>query len=161
MIDYLIEIVFKNVDFEEIGSLLMDLIYDNQNILRYNFTCNCCDVNWNNGDFIKEVFIKNDNFGLFINIKKLNRSEMDLQNCGIVVYKQANKIDLEINFQLSDLKNSNNKNLIKNLMQLAKSIAVQYQIADYFCGLEPAQEADTRLFTNEQLGPFSIERLNP
>jgi len=47
--------------------------------------------------------------------------------------------------------------LTKNLMKLAKSIAVQYQIHDYFCGLEPVQETKTRLFTNQQPGPFSIE----
>jgi len=48
------------------------------------------------------------------------------------------------------------KDLTKNLMKLSKDIAVHYQIGNYFCGLEPAQDMETRLFTNEQLGPFSV-----
>jgi len=44
-------------------------------------------------------------------------------------------------------------------MELAKCIAVQYQIDNYFCGLEPAQDINTRLFTNEQPGPFIIRPL--
>lgn len=80
-----------------------------------------------------------------------------MPKCGISVYKHENEINLEINFQLLDLNDSYDKLLTKKLMGLAKSIAAQYEIKDYYCGLEPAQEVETRLFTNQQIGPFSIE----
>ena len=79
-----------------------------------------------------------------------------LPNCGIAVYKYEHTIDLEINFQLSDLNVVMMKDLTKNLMKLSKEIALHHQTGNYFCGLEPAQDMETRLFTNEQLGPFSL-----
>ena len=79
-----------------------------------------------------------------------------LKLIGVAVYKNENTINPEINFQLLDLKSTPKKDLTKKLMELAKHIADEYQIDLYFCGLEPAQEMQTRLFTNEQLGPFSL-----
>ncbi len=84
----------------------------------------------------------------------------DLQDYAWNVIDGSSKedgIDLEINFQLSDVKDVTFNELTKKLMKLAKSIATQYQISEYFCGIEPAYEMETRLFTNDQLGDFSIE----
>jgi len=158
MIDHLIEIVFKNVSVEKIGSLLKDLSESGIKIVSYNFTCNPIDVNWAIEKSIEKVFIENKNFGLFLNLKELNVDDVVFLNCGVAVYKAENEISLEINFQLSDLKIPQIKDLTKSLMKLAKSIAIHGQIDDYFCGIEPAQDTKTRLFTNEQLGPFSFSK---
>ncbi len=157
MRDYLIEMIFKNISFEKIGALLKDLSSSGQKIMSRSFTCDSPEVNWENEKSIQEVFIKNKNFGLFINLEELDKEGICLPNCAIAVYKNENKINFELNFQLSDLKKFKIKDLTKELMKLAKSIAVHYQIEDYYCGLEPAQDIKTRLFTNEQLGPFSIK----
>ena len=157
MIDHLIEIIFKDVRANQIGALLKDLSSNGQKIVNHNFTCDCPAVAWDSKKSIEKIFCENRNFGLFINLKELTIDGICLPNCGIAVYKDENTINLEINFQLLDLKKNPIKDLAKHLMELAKSIALQYQIDDYFCGLEPAQEAETRLFTNEKLGPFSIE----
>jgi len=155
MIDHLIEIIFRNIPNDKIGALLKDLSSNGQKIVNHNFTCDCPEINWSIETSIEKIFLENSNFGLFINLKELTRGNICLPNCGIAVYKDENTINLEINFQLLDLKDVPIKDLTKNLMELAKSIAVQYQIDDYFCGFEPAQETKTRLFTNEQLGPFA------
>lgn len=42
-------------------------------------------------------------------------------------------------------------------MEFSRSIAVHYKIDTYFCGLEPAENKETRLFTNERLGPLSLK----
>jgi hypothetical protein len=157
MIDYLIEIIFKNIAADKIGSLLKDLNSKGKRIVNYNLTCNCHEVNLDIERSIEKIFCENRNFGLFLNLKELEKEGVCLQNCGIAVYKHENVINLEINFQMLDLKNFQKNLLTKNLMKLAKSIAIQYQIDDYFCGIEPAQEAQMRLFTKEQLGPFIID----
>lgn len=157
MIDHLIEIVFKNIPADEIGFLLKDLTSDGQEINRYYFTCECSAIDWNNEKLLKEIFINNENFGLFINLKELKKDSVCLKNCGLVIYKYENKIDLEINFKLFDLNPRFRKGLTSDIMKLAKSIANQYKIDLYFCGIEPAEDANTRLFTKEEIGPLSIE----
>lgn len=156
MMDHLIEIVFKDVPIEETGLLLKDLSSNGQEINNYHFTCECPVINFSNENLTKEVFLKNQDFGLFINLKKLKRNQFSLKNCGIAVYKYKDKVDVEINFKLFDLEECSIKELTNNLMKMAKSIATLYRIDLYFCGIEPAEDVSTRLFTKEEFGPFSI-----
>ena len=156
MTDHLIEIIFKDISVDKIGSLLRTLSFNGRKIVNFNITCDCHEIDWSIEASIEKPFLENNNFGLFVKLKELTFKKTYLSNCGIAIYKDETSINLEINFQLSDLKKVPIKDLAKNLMELAKSIATQYQIDNYFCGLEPAQEMKTRLFTNEHLGPFFI-----
>lgn len=153
MTDHLIEIIFKEIPAEKIGSLLINLISNGNGIISYSITFEYSMTDWS-PEKIGKMFVENNCFGLFINLKRLNAGEVDLPNCGLAVYKYENTVDLEINFQLSDLENVSRKSLAKNLMEFAKAIADQYQIDQYLCGIEPAHDLQTRLFTNEKLGPF-------
>lgn len=157
MIDYLIEIIFSNVSAKKIGKLLKDFTSEGSEVVNYNLTSGDCKIDWKNEQSIEAVFQEYKSFGLFINLKKLNKAGVCLRNCGISIYKCEFKINIEINFQLLDQSSSYGQLLTKNLMELAKSIAVQYEIKGYYCGLEPAEETETRLFTNQQVGPFSIQ----
>ncbi|HAZ15816.1 MAG TPA: hypothetical protein DCY54_04205 [Parachlamydiales bacterium] len=156
MIDHLIEIVFKNISRKKIGALLKDLSSNGQKIASYHFTCEPVAINWSLEKSIEKAFSGTKKFGLFINLNELVRDGINFPNCGIAVYKYENTINLEINIQLSDLKDFKFENLTKSLIQLAKSIATNYHINDYYCGLEPAQDTKTRLFTNEEIGPFFL-----
>ena len=156
MTDHLIEIVFKEIPTEKIGSLLIDLISKGNGIVSYNITFDCSEIDWSI-EAIKKIFFENKNFGLFVNLKTLKAGKINLPNCGLAIYKYESTVDLEINFQLSDLEDVPLKSLAKNLMEFAKAIADQYQIDQYLCGIEPAHDLQTRLFTNESLGPFSFK----
>lgn len=157
MNDHLIELMFKSVSEVKIGMLLKDLISNNENVSSYSITCNFPKVNWNSEQSIDTVFKQNKNFGLFLNLNTLEKEGIYLSKCGLSVYKYENNIDLEINFQLSDLKTSSIKQTSKRLMKLAKAIANQYEIEKYYCGLEPAEEKETRLFTKQLVGPLFME----
>ena len=156
MTDHLIEIIFKEIPTEKIGSLLLDLISKGQGIVSYNITFDRSEIDWSIEE-LNKIFVENKCFGLFINLKILNSGRINLPNCGLAIYKYENTVDLEINFQLSDLENVPLKSLAKKLMEFAKAIADQYQIDQYLCGIEPAHDLQTRLFTNEILGPFSFK----
>lgn len=137
---------------------LFDITLHGESIFNYYSTLNQLDIDWQDEKSIERVFNDNENFGLFINLKKLERNGISLPNCGIAIYKKEIKIDFELNFQLSDfLQNFKIEGLTKKLMKLAKSIAIHHQVSEYYCGLEPAQETHKRLFTNEHLGPLSLE----
>jgi len=155
MTDHLIEIVFKEISAEKIGSLLIDLISKGNGILSYNITFEHPKIDWNVRE-INKIFIDNKCFGLFVNLKELKAGNVSLPNCGLAIYKYERTVDLEINFQLSDLGDVPLKNLGENLMKFAKAIADENQIDQYLCGIEPAHDLQTRLFTNEKLGPFSF-----
>lgn len=155
MTDHLIEIVFKEISVEKIGPLLVDLISKGNGIVSYNVTFEYPQIDWNAKE-INKIFVDNKCFGLFVNLKELKAGNVNLPNCGLAIYKYENTVDLEINFQLSDLDNVPLESLGGNLMEFAKAIADQYQIDQYLCGIEPAHDLQTRLFTNEKLGPFSF-----
>ena len=156
MVDYLIEIVFKNISAKATECMLKDFSSNGQKVVNYSFTRNDMELDWDIDGLIEKLFVDINGFGLFVNLNELTILDVLVLNCGIAVYKYDDAIDLEINFQLSDLKNCNSHDLVDNLMKFAKSIATHYHITDYFCGLEPAQDIKTRLFTNEQLGPFFL-----
>lgn len=156
MTDHLIEIVFKEISTEKIGPLLIDLISKGSGVVSYNVTFEHSEIDWNPKE-INKIFVDNKCFGLFVNLKELRAGNVNLPNCGLAIYKYENTVDLEINFQLSDLGDVPLKSLGENLMEFAKTIANQYQIDQYLCGIEPAHDLQTRLFTNEKLGPFSFE----
>ena len=154
MIYYLIEIIFKNVSFEMIEPLLHYLTLNGKSVSNYHLTHKDIKIKWNKKNAINKIFASNKDFGLFINLKELKKYNVCLPNCGIAIYRFETSINLELNFELSDLKNYKIEHLAENLMELAKSIAAQYHIKEYLCGIEPAHDITTRLFTNETLGPF-------
>lgn len=156
MIDHLIEIVFEDVSKDRIGELLRDLTSKGEEVQNYSFTHSISEVNWGSKQSIEDVFSQPKNFGAFINLKKLERTDFCIMKCGIAIYKYEDKINLEINFQLTDLDCSDFKKLTKELMNLAHSIAVQCDVEEYYCGLEPAEEKETRLFTKQHVGQFNF-----
>ena len=156
MVDYLIEIIFKNVAVDEIERLLSDLTSNGQLILNYYHTLKSTDFSWDKEGSLRKLFTEGKEFGLFVNLKELNKKGVCLPLCGIAVYKYETEIEVNVNFQLSDLKAIDSEGLTKKLMKLAKTIATDYKIREYYCGIDPAQDLNLRLFTNEALGPISL-----
>lgn len=159
MHDYLIEIVFKSVNIDQIGNLLKNLTACGTKITNYNLTCSSLKIDWSKSEAISYVFLENKNFGLFLNINELIIGDICLLNCGLCVYKNESSINFELNTQLSDIKNYGTDLLNFALMKAAKSIATEYHIAEYFSGIEPAEDMKTRLFTNDQIGPFLVSKI--
>ncbi len=155
MTDHLIEIVFKEISTEKIVPLLLNLISQGNGIVSYSITFDHSRINFNEKE-LNEIFIDHQCFGLFVNLKELKAGNVYLPNCGLAIYKYENTVDLEINFQLSDLRSISFESLGEDLMEFAKVIAEQHQIDQYLCGIEPADDLQTRLFTNEKLGPFAF-----
>lgn len=156
MNDYLIEIIFRNVPIDEIGQMLKELTANGTEILSYYFTCEVSEVKWDDCKTISSTFEKNQNFGLFINLKSVEIYPVLLIKCGLCIYKNIENINLEFNFQFSDAPVAFNKITTQQLMEFSKTLAKKYKIEDYYCGIEPAEEKSTRLFTKENIGPFLL-----
>lgn len=160
MHDHLVEIIFTKVSVDSIGSLLQTLTLHGKTVLNYYITCASQVIDWTNKDAITTLFQENTEFGLFINLINLQQEDIYLPKCGISVYKMHTSIDLEINFQLSDLDYPELEKLAKTLMKLSKSIADSYDISNYFCGLEPANDPRMQLFNNENIGYLLADKNN-
>jgi hypothetical protein len=156
MLDHLIEIIFRNVPLAKVGFLLKDLTGSGQMVANYCLTLESISIDLSSEQSIREIFSNNTEFGLFVNLTDLCKSDVCLPGCGIVVYKYPDSVSLELNCQLSEILKLIGNDFVKALMKLAKSIAMDYEIGDYFCGIEPAQDAEMRLFTNDELGPLRI-----
>jgi len=156
MIDYLIEIVFKNVKLENVSKAVKKLTLNGKNISDYNITCDTEEIDWSSDESISTLFLTNQNFELFINLKELKTKNYNIPRCGVSIYRYETSMDIELDFQLADIKGSNIDHLAEDLMEFSKTLARQSQIREYYCGIEPAQDPQTRLFTEDKLGPIFL-----
>lgn len=164
MSDHLIEIIFKDISVEKIGHLLTHLTAKGRQIISYNATVEIpAKIDWSAEQQLYTIFATHSQCGIFLNLKILESNGISLPNCGIAIYKNADLFNLEVNFQLIDIKTIALTDLVPSLMKFAKSLASTYGVAEFLCGLEPAEDYQTRLFTNEQIGPFllKIDQLAP
>lgn len=156
MENFLIEIIFKNVPLEKIGSLLKDLTSGGKRVQNYDFVFFSAHIEWEIEQTIIKPFLENNSFKLFINLKLLEINKICLLKCGIVAHKFSNKIDVELNFNSIDIQNNSKESATNDLMLFAKDLANKNSINEYFCGVEPAEDIATRLFTQEIQGPFKL-----
>lgn len=154
--DYLTEIVFKNVRIKKIPSAIRKITSDGENVLNYSITCESEEIDWSSEEFISNLFTTNQKFELLVNLRELKTKNYTIPKCGFSIYRYETSTDLELDFQLADLKDSNIDHLAEDLMEFSTSLARQYRINEYYCGIEPAQDLETRLFTKDKLGPIFL-----
>jgi hypothetical protein len=157
MKNQLIEIAFSGASIEKIGFLLKDLTSNGKKIENYVCSSDVKNIDWDDPASIEEIFRRNESFCLLISLSELIEGDVCLPKCGVSIYKSKNSVDIELDFQLSDLRNPKLDKLAEDLIKLSKSIADRYGLAGYFCGIEPAKDEETRFFTNDQLGPLHFE----
>lgn len=73
-------------------------------------------------------------------------------NVGVRVLRVGEVFDIELNVDLDDVHEP--RALASGLHEFANEVANRHGVKNYFCGLEPAGDEDTRLFTGTNMGPF-------
>ena len=154
MEDYLIEIIFKNIN-EDALTLFLETTTSRNNVKNYSTTTECREIDLTKRQSITLFLRQSEELGLFLNFETLKYEGFTLPKCGIAIYKSATTINMEINFQTSDLEKNQRKDLPEKLLAFAQSIATAYQIKNYYCGIEPAADQEGRVFTNGVLTPLS------
>ncbi|MBS0584967.1 MAG: hypothetical protein JSR76_01535 [Verrucomicrobia bacterium] len=156
MSDHLVEIIFKEVDLKNLIPLLQYLTSEGKNVVSYYDNYDLLKIDWKQEETIAKFFKDHEECALFINLDALNIEGISLKKCGLAIYQIENRINLEINFEILDIYNSTKIDLVEALMRLSNILSKKYEIKEFFCGLEPAGDLETRLFTKDQLGPFSL-----
>ena len=156
----LIEIVFENILFDALGDLIKNLSSSGKSIKNYSLSADWeleGDINWHSAISINQAFKKHTTGWSFsINLNALNINTLIIKNCTLQVLHYDSQYDINIHFDLEDIYLQNHTDFVTTLMILSKNIALKYGIKDYFAGLEPACDEDTRLFTNDNKGPLTI-----
>lgn len=69
-----------------------------------------------------------------------------------------NHVDFLINFEIPDLVDFMTYD-IPNIMFYAHNLSEQISIENYYCGLEPAMDDETRFFTKTEIGPLKVNEV--
>lgn len=153
----LIEIVYENIGKSCVLQLLKLLITNLENIISIECT--------ENPSFFKEGLLSEEGINPFldfegdvtvlIKIRSIDLGSIILTNLQLRLLKYEGKYDIEFNFDSNELENTTTTILVKELHEHAKHIALECGVSDFYCGMEPASDEDTRFFTNDELGPLS------
>jgi hypothetical protein len=159
--NYLIELVFENVFFNHMSQMIKELSQEGKQITNYSLQADWeikGEINWHSADSITQILNQSTNNGwaLFINLTELNLKQSRIKNCTLQILQYDSQYDININFNLDDIRFRDSTDFIENLMKFARKIAFKYGIQHYFAGLEPADDEETRLFTNGKKGPLTL-----
>jgi len=80
----------------------------------------------------------------------------DLRNVNLWIYINDLTFDLEFDFDLKQ-NESNIHNLVSDILFFSKRIAELFDSPNFYSGLEPAYDEDTRFFTKSMLGPLVLK----
>ncbi len=155
----LIEIVFENIGKNSLTSFLMELSDLGRNIKNYYISSGYghdTKIDWQSSDSVSESLEKIREGSLFVNLNALNTSSIPISGCGLRIIHYDTDFDLEINFDPEDIPPlPDGRELEKILHDFAVKTAQKYGITDFYGGIEPAIDEDTRFFTCENVGPLS------
>ncbi len=152
----LFEILFESVSRSSVFPLLVALLHGTEQIESFfcseNFTMDIA------GGLSEEALNQILDFdgdicmSLFMNSLKLDG--IVLPNVQIRLIKYGTEFDIEYNFDENELHNSSVPLLINRLHEHAKRLSIEFNVSNYYGGLESALDEDTRYFTNEEKGPL-------
>jgi len=84
-------------------------------------------------------------------------SQIETDNVHLNILRYEEKTyDIEINFDLNDVKENKLIRLEQAFYIYASNIANRNNIKSYYAGLEPAHDEDTRFFTGNTMGPLKL-----
>ena len=149
----LIEVVFESIPKKNAAKALIMLINDSRKII----STQCSEtIELANNEFylskINSILDFKSDLSISINLSEISIGDIIIPNVLLRLVKYNDQYDIDFNF---DIKEVDNKNFIEKLHHHIIEIAKNYNIAIFFCGLEPASDAGTRYFTNSNLGPLS------
>lgn len=101
------------------------------------------------------IEMDSDSGFLLINVKKITVAGIEINMPLLRVLHFENSIELSITFDDKDLL-LENISLVKPFFFGVKKMASNYKIANFYCGIEPALDMDTRFFDESGLGPLKI-----
>lgn len=156
----LIEIVFEKVSSEALADILIEITEQGNLVENCVVNGENCRPDWKNANQILNLLKDNNGeFSLICLTRFLSIYNHKVSGCQIRVTRGHNFSDLEINFESDAFVSKDKVKLITDFMNFSFEFANKYQIENYYCGLEPAVDEETRFFTKEKVGPLNLATL--
>ena len=95
-----------------------------------------------------------DNASLIIKLSSLNIAGCIIPSVLLRLVKYGDQYDIDFNFDESDITSMDTTALMKQLHGHVSELGKTYGVSDWFGGIEPASDEDTRYFTGDELGPL-------
>lgn len=155
----LIEVVFEGVAKNCFTKLLSLLIVNTGKI----FDADCIeDISVFEDDILSEKGVEEflnfyGDVTILVNVGELRLESLVLPVVQIRLLKYEEEYDIDFNFDLNEVKDVSKTVLVTLLYAYVKKLAVNCNVSSFYCGMEPASDEDTRYFTNEEMGPLTID----
>lgn len=152
----LLEVVLEDVLSSEICNLFNSLMDEGGEITKIqcseplNFSSNHCILE----DEIRSFINLSDDASLIVKLNSLNIAGYTIPQVLLRFLKYDGKYDIDFTFDEADLIGLNTKELMEGMYTHISDITKQYQISDFFGGIEPASDEDTRYFSSNGCGPL-------
>lgn len=150
--DNLLEIVFENINKNCLNNFLHKInesAFVTEKKCTENISLIC---NKKPRLYIEEgVLDISESFAVFFKIKEIKVGAHNLENVFLRVVKYENYFDVDFNFKIAEEKTPE---LMHCLHAYAKKISIDFEVKNFFGGIEPASDEETRYFTNEISGPL-------
>ena len=155
----IIEIVYENINELKLFKFIEDLLINKEleSFKGQRFDGGELDLNIDNEKEIR-LFIEKFQIKEFEYIFLVSKQSNDSLFKGLNIWIQFDPIisgyDLYFSFEVSNLSFFIEHNL-KKIKQISAELSKFLESRNYFCGLDPASDLETRFFTNQNDGPLA------
>ncbi len=156
------EVVFENIREINVLTLLNFLINDSSEAI---ITAQCSE----DIGIIEKSVLSEQNLSLFtqynahntaiclsIRLKKFIFDNIIIPSISLRCLKYDALYDVDFIFEESYIDKIGSKEFLSKLQNYTTQLAIKYEIDNWYCGLEPAKDLNTRYFTKDE--PISIHK---
>lgn len=91
---------------------------------------------------------------LIIKLSSLNMADCKIPSVLLRLLKYGDRYDIDFNFDESDVADIGATGVMKKLQEYFTKLGEAYKVGNWFGGIEPASDENTRYFTGNELGPL-------
>jgi len=152
----ILEIVLENIPHQNVFRVLRLLLEQSGKILEVE----CSEkikINIDNG--VSKMDIENfmhlsEDACLFLKLDYIHLAKFKIPLVLIRLVKYGGLFDIDFNFEESDIANMGAAELMGSLHPSISELCEKNDVNNWFGGLEPAVDEETRYFTGKKLGPL-------
>lgn len=101
-----------------------------------------------------ELFLNSQHSGIaIINLEYFRLGSVIFPDVLIRLEKYNGFFNVDFNFKPQDLKKESMETFVAELHKYSREVAKKFNLDTFFAGMDPAEDEETRFFTNDDLGP--------
>jgi hypothetical protein len=147
----IIEVVFEDIKLDYLVEYYFSILQFS-NLEHFHVSADFCKININTKYMLYNDISQSSPGSFYFYFNNFKFNNYQIPKVGFQVYKYDSKYDLNLHFEEEILKS---KISGTELFLSVKYLASILSCTNYFCGYEPAMDANTRFFTNSNLGPIT------